>query len=203
MIIETFEELEAIYDAAVPAAAKACDLDYLIPPYVKLIEASPFFVIATCGPEGLDCSARGDPPGFVRVVDDRTIVFPDRRGNNKIDSLRNIIRDPRVSLMFLFPGAGTLLRVNGRARISAHEPLLATFAVGNALPKTAVIVTVEAAFMQCARAIMRSKLWDDEARVDQKSIPSMGDILAYATNGKEGGKEFDEVAQSRMGQSLW
>lgn len=203
MIVETIAQLEAIYNAPVPAAATGSDLSYLIPPYVELIEASPFFVLATSGPEGLDCSARGDPPGFVRVKDERTIMFPDRRGNNKIDSLRNIVCDPRVSLMFLFPGTGMILRLNGRALISTEEALLGSFAMGGAVPRSVVIVTVEAVFLQCARAIMRSKLWDAAAHIDPKSIPSVGDVLACATAGKEGGKQFDELASARMGQSLW
>lgn len=203
MIVETIAQLEAIYNAPVPAAATASDLSYLIPPYVELIEASPFFVLATSGPEGLDCSARGDPPGFVRVKDERTIMFPDRRGNNKIDSLRNIVRDPRVSLMFLFPGTGIILRLNGRALISTEEALLGSFAMAGAVPRSVVIVTVEAVFLQCARAIMRSKLWDAAAHIDPKRIPSVGDVLACATAGKEGGKQFDELASARMGQSLW
>jgi PPOX class probable FMN-dependent enzyme len=130
-------------------------------------------------------------------------MFPDRRGNNKIDSLRNIVRDPRVALMFLIPGSGTILRINGRALVSIEDELRASFRVGNAIPKSVVIVTVEVAFMQCARAIMRSKLWDSQAYPDPKSIPSMGDILAFATNGKEGGKTFDAEAPTRMRQSLW
>ena len=203
MIIQTIEELEEVYNLPVAAMVKACDRDYLIPPYVKLIEASPFFVLATCGPEGLDCSARGDPPGFVRVSDKRTIIFPDRRGNNKIDSLRNIVRDPRVSLMFLVPGTGLILRLNGRAQISTEEALLSSFAVGNAAPKSVVIVTVDVVFMQCARAIMRSKLWDASAHVDPKSIPSMGNILAHVTDGREGGERFDDDAPTRMQRSLW
>ncbi|OYX63290.1 MAG: flavin-nucleotide-binding protein [Sphingomonadales bacterium 32-64-17] len=203
MIIETIEQLESVYDAPVPAAAKVSDLNHLIPPYAKLIEASPFFLLATNGPQGLDCSARGDPVGFVRVTDDRTIMFPDRRGNNKIDSLRNIISDPRVSLLFLVPPTGIILRVNGRARISIAENLLTSFAVGSALPKSVTIVTVEAAFLQCARAIMRSKLWDRSSYADEKAVPTMGDVLAYASKGSEGGKKFDEAAPTRMSQSLW
>ena len=203
MIIQTIEQLEAVYTLPVPAAARAADTDRLIPPFAKLIEASSFFVLATSGPEGLDCSARGDPPGFVRVPDDKTVLFPDRRGNNKIDSLRNMVRDPRVSLMFLIPGTGTILRVNGRAAISIDETLCTSFAVGGVAPKSVVAVTVEAAFMQCARAIMRSKIWDGAAHIDPKNVPSMGDILAYATSGKEGGRTFDEAAPARMGQTLW
>lgn len=203
MIIETIEQLEAVYTAPVPAAAAAADANRLLPPYAALIATSPFFVLATSGPEGLDCSARGDPPGFVRVQDEQTILFPDRRGNNKIDSLRNIVRDPRVSLMFLVPGTGTILRINGRAQVAVDDELCASFSVGSAIPKSVIIVTVEAAFMQCARAIMRSKLWDSSAYPDPKSAPSMGDILAFATDGQEGGRKFDAAAPARMGQTLW
>lgn len=203
MIIETIEQLEAVYTAPIPPAAAAADANRLLGPYAELIAASPFFVLATSGPGGLDCSARGDPPGFVRVQDEQTILFPDRKGNNKIDSLRNIVIDPRVSLMFLVPGTGTILRITGRAQVSVDDELRGSFSVGAAIPKSVIIVTVEAAFMQCARAIMRSNLWDGSTYPDPKSIPSMGDILAFATNGQEGGKDFDAAAPARLRQTLW
>ncbi len=203
MILETIEHLEATYSSAVPAAAKISDLRYLIPPYIKLIEASPFFLMATSGPEGMDCSARGDSPGFVQVRDERTIIFPDRRGNNKIDSLRNIVHDPRVALLFLVPPTGIILRVNGRAQISIAEELLEKFRVGSALPKSVLIVTVEVAMMQCARALMRSKLWDAASYTDPKSIPTVGDVLACASQGRDGGQQFDQAASARMEQTLW
>ena len=203
MFIHSIEELEAVYDMPVPPAAKATEADKLIPPFAKLIEASPFFVLATSGPEGLDCSARGDAPGFVRVEDANTLIFPDRRGNNKIDSLRNIVRDPRVSLMFLAPGTGTILRVNGTARVCIDEALCRSFAIDSATPKSVVIATVEAAYLQCPRALLRSRLWDASAHIDPKSIPSTGDILSYMTRGKEDGKAFDEIAAARMRSTLY
>src|SRR3954471_19654284 len=127
-LITTVQELEAIY--GLPAETSVVkEVDRVTPHYRALIEASPFAILATCGPEGLDCSPRGDLPGFVRVHDDVTLIIPDRRGNNRIDSLRNIIRDPRAALLFLIPGSGSTLRVNGRALVSADPELLASFGV--------------------------------------------------------------------------
>src|SRR6201986_3983478 len=154
-VIATIEQLEAIYgqtnDAStVKVAAR-------VPPsYRMMIEKSPFAALATAGPEGLDCSPRGDLSGFVRIHDDRTLMMPDRRGNNRIDSLRNIVRDPRVALLFLIPGSGTTLRVNGRAHLSAEPDLLASFKVEGKTPRTVIVMTVDEIYFQCARAIVRS-----------------------------------------------
>src|SRR6266446_9944760 len=132
-VIATIEQLEAIYgfpnDASTVKVA-----DRVTPRYRILIEKSPFAALATCGPEGLDCSPRGDLPGFVRVHDEKTLMMPDRRGNNRIDSLRNIVRDPRLALLFLIPGSGSTLRVNGRAQLSVAPGLLASFAVEDKVP---------------------------------------------------------------------
>ena len=135
--------------------------------------------------------------------DEKTLLIPDRRGNNKIDSLRNIIADPRVALLFLIPGTGTILRVNGRACISAEAQLCQSFAVNAALPKSVLIVTVEAAFFQCARALLRSRLWEMDARVAPDAIPSTGDVLSYFSGKAEEGKAFDEAATARMRGTLW
>jgi predicted pyridoxine 5'-phosphate oxidase superfamily flavin-nucleotide-binding protein len=131
MRIETVDALEAIYGAP-NLASTAKVADRITPEYRRLIEASPFLVLATVGPEGLDASPRGDARGLVRLADDRTLLLPDRRGNNRVDSLRNIVRDPRVGLLFLIPGSGTTLRVNGRAHLSIDPDLLASFAVEGA-----------------------------------------------------------------------
>lgn len=203
MFISTMEQLEAIYDAPVPRMAKMAAGASLAPPFIQLIENSSFFVLASVGPEGLDCSARGDPPGFVRVQDEKTILFPDRPGNNKIESLRNIVRDPRVSLLFLVPGCTSILRVNGTARISVDDELLCSFSISGAPPKSVVTVHVEIAYMQCARALMRSRLWEPSSFVDAAMLPSMGDILAYFSSGSDGGKTFDDQAEARMRASLW
>ena len=203
MLIETLDQLQAIYSAPPAPAATVKEVDWITPEYRELIEASPFVALATCGPEGLDCSPRGDGPGFVRVADARTLILPDRRGNNRIDSLRNIVRDPRVGLLFLIPGSGTTFRVNGRAKISADPDLLATFAVAGAAPRTAIILTVEAAYFQCARAIIRSGLWDPARRVDPTTLPTPGDMLAALSAGTVGGKPYDDAWPERAAQSLW
>ena len=131
-------------------------------------------MLATCGPEGLDCSPRGDPPGFVRVVDEHTLLIPDRRGNNRIDSLRNLVRDPRIALLFLIPGVGETMRINGRARISTDPKLTESFAINGKVPKCVLVVTVEKAYFQCTKAIIRSKLWDPASKVDRKTLPTPG-----------------------------
>src|SRR5712691_12226472 len=139
-VISTIEQLEAIYgfpnDASTVKVA-----DRVTPPYRILIEKSPFAALATAGPEGLDCSPRGDLAGFVRIYDDKTLMMPDRRGNNRIDSLRNIVRDPRIALLFLIPGCGNTLRINGRAAISIDRELCASFAMEGKVPRSVIVVT--------------------------------------------------------------
>ena len=159
--VETIEALERIYGdlGAVGEASTTKVADHITPHYRRLIEVAPFVALATVGPEGLDCSPRGDLPGFVRVADPRTLILPDRRGNNRIDSLRNVVRDPRVGLMFLIPGIGNALRVNGRRRVEADPALLDTFAVDGKAPRTALVITVGEVYFQCARALIRSGLW--------------------------------------------
>jgi len=155
--VTTVDELEAIY--GFPGETSTVKVaDGITPSYRVLIENSPFAALATSGPEGLDCSPRGDVAGFVRIHDERTLMMPDRRGNNRIDSLRNIVRDPRVALLFLIPGSGTTLRINGRARVSADPALLASFAVGGKTPRTVIVMEVGEIYFQCARAIVRSDL---------------------------------------------
>jgi PPOX class probable FMN-dependent enzyme len=160
-------------------------------------------VLATCGPEGLDCSPRGDHPGFVRVVDDVTLMLPDRRGNNRIDSLSNIVRDPRVALLFMIPGVGNTLRVNGRAEISADAGLLESFAVDGKAPRSVITVHVETVFFQCARAIVRSDLWNPEKYANPKHLPTTGQILATLSSGQVGGDAYDEEWPERAKNSLW
>jgi PPOX class probable FMN-dependent enzyme len=202
-IVATTEQLEALYSDAPYGPAVFKETDYITPQYRRLIEAAPFAVIATCGPEGLDCSPRGDPPGFVRVADERTLLVPDRRGNNRIDSLRNLVRDPRISLLFLIPGVGETMRVNGRAKISADPRLTESFAFNGKVPKCVLVVTVEKAYFQCTKAIIRSKLWDPKSIVDRKTLPTPGSILAEVTDGKMGGPEHDRVAPERIKETIY
>jgi PPOX class probable FMN-dependent enzyme len=201
--ITTLEDLEALYTPAPVAASMVKVMDHITPDYRALIEVSPFVALATIGPEGLDCSPRGDKPGFIRVADPKTLILPDRRGNNRIDSLRNVVRDPRVALLFLIPGSGTTFRVNGRAVISADPALLDSFTVDGKAPRTAMIVTVEEAYFQCARAIVRSGLWKAEAQVDPTSIPSPGAMLAAVTAGEVGGEVYDREWPDRAAKTMW
>ncbi len=203
MIIETPEQLAAIYDVAPVPASTVKETDHITPHYRALIEASPFVALATVGPEGLDCSPRGDAGAAVRIDGPRTLVMPDRRGNNRIDSLSNIVRDPRVALLFLIPGSGTTFRVNGRAVISADPDLLTSLAVDGQAPRTAIVITVERAYFQCARAVVRSRLWDPATHVDPATLPTAGEILAALSAGEVGGKAYDEEWPARAAKSLW
>ncbi len=178
MIVRSLDELEALYDSPVPPGALIKEVGRITAHYRALIEASPFMALATSGPEGLDCSPRGGEPGFVRVVDEQTLLMPDHRGNNRIDSLRNIVRDPRVALLFLLPGSGTTFRVNGRAAISTDPGLLETFVVEGAPPRSAIVITVDACYIQCPKAILRSHLWNPAHHVDVEALPTSACMLA-------------------------
>ena len=168
-LVTTMSELEALYSEKPYGASLIKEIDHISPQYRTLIEAAPFVVLATNGPDGLDCSPRGDPPGFVRVRDERTLLIPDRRGNNRIDSLRNLVRDPRIALLFLIPGVGETIRIIGRAAISTDPELCASFALHGKTPRCVLVVTAERAYYQCTKAIIRSKLWDPAAKVERAS----------------------------------
>ncbi len=181
----------------------AKEVDYIHPLYARLIEAAPFVALATAGIDGLDVSPRGDGAGFIVVEDEKTLLLPDRRGNNRVDSLRNIIADPRVALLFLIPGVGETFRVNGRAQISVDPELLARFAVDEHNPKSVLIIHVEAVFFQCSRAIVRSKLWDATTKIARESLPSAGAILAALTQDKVDGQQYDRDLPERVATSLY
>ena len=200
--ITDVEALEKLYGAPAGAAV-AKEIDYLHPHYQKLIAASPFFVLATGGADGMDASPRGDAPGFVEVADEKTLLVPDRRGNNRIDSLRNIIANPRVALLFLIPGVGETLRVNGRAEISTDPALLARFNVGGKLPRSVLVVRVDTVFFQCARAIFRAKLWDAERHIERGNLPSLGTIISDITRARFDGKEYDKGLYERLKGALY
>jgi PPOX class probable FMN-dependent enzyme len=201
-VITTVEELEAIYGVTNDASTVKV-ADHVTPLYRVFIEKSPFAALATIGPEGIDCSPRGDLSGFVRIHDEKTLMLPDRRGNNRIDSLRNIVRDPRVALMFLVPGSGNAIRVNGRAHISVDPELLASFKVDDKAPRSVMVMTVEEIYFQCARAIVRSDLWNPDKRVDPKSLPTPGQILAEMSENKVGGEEYDRAWPERAAATMW
>lgn len=201
-IISTVEQLEALY--GLPGETSLVkELDHIIPEYAAFIEASPFVALATSGPEGLDCSPRGDLASFVRIHDPRTVMMPDRRGNNRADSLKNIIRDPRVALLFLVPGSGTTLRVNGRAHISVDAELCASFAVESKPARSVTVIEVEAVYFQCARAIVRSELWNPDRHVDSKSLPTPGQMLAVTSRESIDGAAYDREWPERAKKSMW
>jgi len=200
--VTTMAQLEALYDKPFgPSMVK--EIDHVNAHYRAFIEAAPFFAMATNGPDGLDCSPRGDPPGFVRVADEKTLLIPDRPGNNRIDSLRNLLHDPRISLMFLIPGCGETIRINGRAVISTDPELCKSFVFNDKTPRSVIIVTVERVYYQCAKAIVRSRLWDSTTQVDRKTLPTPGTILAGLTNGAMGGPEHDRTAPERLKATIY
>lgn len=201
--ITSLEQLEALYLPA-PAPASTVKVSRSITPhYRRLIEASPFAALATVGPEGIDCSPRGDKPGFVRIHDDRTLMMPDRRGNNRIDSLRNIVRDPRCAFLFLIPGSGTTMRANGRAFLSTDPGLLESFAVDEKPPRSVIVLEIEELYFQCARAIIRSDIWNPQHHVDPSSLPTPGEILADMTQNQVGGEAYDKAWPERAKQTMW
>src|ERR1700730_19142597 len=164
-LVTSIEALESLYGAP-SGGAVVKEIDHVNAKSRAFTEAAPFCAMATSGPAGLDCTPRGDPPGFVRVKDEKTLLIPDRRGNNRIDSLRNLVADPRISLMFLIPGCGETIRVNGRAAISVDPALRESFIFADKVPRSVIVVTVDRVYFQCAKAIVRSKLWDPAAYVD-------------------------------------
>lgn len=194
--------LEALYGTP-GAASLRKEVDYIHPHYQAFIAASPFMVFASSGPAGLDASPRGDQPGFVEVEDDKTLLIPDRRGNNRIDTLRNIVVDPRVALIFLIPGVGETLRVIGRAYITTNPELLGRFAVDDKLPKSVIVVQVESVYFQCARAVLRSGLWDPSQQVDRNSLPSTGAILEALSQSEIDGVEYDQALPGRLKDTLY
>lgn len=201
-IITTIDELEALYGQP-GETSTVKEADWLTPQYRALMEASPFVALATAGPEGLDCSPRGDAGQAVRIVDDRTVMMPDRRGNNRCDSLRNIVRDERVALLFLIPGSGTTLRLNGTAHLSVDPHLLASFAVKGQAPRSVIVIAIQRVYFQCARAIVRSELWNPERYVDPASLPTPGDILAAMSQARVGGRSYDEEWPERAAKTMW
>lgn len=201
-IVTSIEQLEAIYgETGETSTAKVAD--HVTPSYRRLIEASPFVALATAGPDGLDCSPRGDKGGVVHIHDDKTLMLPDRRGNNRIDSLRNIVRDPRCALLFLIPGSGTTLRANGRAHLSIEPELLARFAVEGKAPRSVLVFEIAELYFQCARAIVRSELWNAARHVDASRLPTPGRILSEMTGERVGGAEYDRAWPERARQTLW
>ena len=201
-VINTIEELEALYDTPVPTSVTK-EIDHISEMHAAYIAAAPFVLIATAGPGGLDCSPRGDPAGFVHVADPHTLLIPDRRGNNRLDTLRNIVVDPRVGLLFLVPGVGVTLRVNGAAVLSTDEDLRSGFAIDGKLPTTVIVVSVTSVYTQCPKALIRSHLWDPERFVDPATLPSVGEIMSAITSGAFDGAAYDQAYPERIRESIY
>jgi hypothetical protein len=178
-VISSEADLRARYRAPSELAIKK-QLDHLDGNCRRFIALSPFLCLATAGEKGTDNSPRGDAPGFVEVLDDRTLLIPDRPGNNRLDSLANIVRNPQVGLLFLIPGVTETLRVNGRARIITTPEILERFAVDGRTPATTILVETQEVFLHCSKALIRSRLWQEDARVDRKVLPSLGRMIAEA-----------------------
>ncbi|MEH6726222.1 MAG: pyridoxamine 5'-phosphate oxidase family protein [Hyphomicrobiales bacterium] len=170
--------------------------------YQRLIQASPFMVMATSGPDGLDCSPRGDSDQAVIIQDQNTLLLPDRKGNNRMDSLRNIIRNPEIALLFLIPGSNTTLRVNGTAVISIDPDLLRQHAMQGKAPRTVVIISIREIYFQCARAVMRADLWNPEAYRSSADLPTPGDIMQELKDDFDG-TYYDKEWPNRAQESMW
>ncbi|MCS4241396.1 PPOX class probable FMN-dependent enzyme [Rhizobium sp. BIGb0125] len=200
-IIQSVEELQAIYNG-VSEASVAKVTERLTAEYRLMIENSPFVALATVGPEGMDCSPRGDRGGVVRVADDKTVLLPDWRGNNRIDSLLNVVRDPRVALMFLIPGSNTTMRINGHGQVSIDPALLESFVMDGKHPRTVLVVSIDEVYFQCARALMRSELWNPEHFVDPATLPTPGTLLkaAKADFDKD---TYDSTWAARAAVTMW
>lgn len=201
-IIRDETALAALYDKP-SAAAVVKEVSVIHPHYQSMIAASPFVMLATIGPEGLDASPRGDPAGFVHVLDEKTLLIPDRRGNNRIDSLRNIVRDPRVALLFLIPGIGETLRVNGRAHVSVAPELIGRFPSRGTLPRSVIVVHAESVYFQCPKALVRSELWNPAKHISRSALPSTGSILADITAGWVNGEQYDHEYPERIRATMY
>ncbi|MGA7776135.1 MAG: pyridoxamine 5'-phosphate oxidase family protein [Paraburkholderia sp.] len=201
-MLTTIEQLETLYGEPHERAVRK-EIPYVNEDYRAFIEFAPFVVLATAGPEGLDCSPRGDAPGFVRIIDERTLAIPDRVGNNRIDSLRNIIVEPHLALLFVVPGVGETLRVNGRGRISADPALLESFAVDGKPPRTVLFVDVDTVYFHCSKALARSKLWDPARHVERARLPSAGAIHRRLNGETFDARAYDLELVERLRTSLY
>lgn len=200
-VVRTVAELEAIYGET-SEASRIKVSHRLTEGYRRLVEASPVVALATCGPEGLDCSPRGDPGQVISIRDDRTLLLPDRRGNNRIDSLRNIVRDGRVALLFLIPGSNSTLRVNGTAEISVEPELLASLAMEGKPPRSAIVITIGEVYFQCARALMRARIWEQQAWPNVSALPTAGNLMRELKHDFDG-QTYDREWPERAKNSLW
>src|SRR6202790_932474 len=202
LIVRDEAELAEMYGPALERSVRK-QLDHLDDLCRAFIAASPMLIIGSQGPTAADNSPRGDVPGFVKVADDHTLLIPDRRGNNRLDTLHNLVRNPKVGLIFLVPGVNETFRVNGEAVISRDPALTEQFVMQGQAPRTVIVVTVKEAYIQCSRALVRSDLWNPEKRAAPGAIPTMGTMLAQHTRGVVNAQAFDEEAKARVPTTLY
>ena len=202
-VIETAEQLRSSYGEPSERAARK-SLDHLDRHCRRFIALSRFAVLASAGADGrVACAPRGDPAGFVAVLDDRTVLLPDRLGNNRVDSLRNVLESPYVGLLFLIPGVNETLRLNGRASLTTDPSLLEPLSVKGRAPRSGLVIEVEEVFLQCTKALVRSRLWADESRVDRKAVlPSFGQMLADHV-GLPDGEAVEREVQARIRKTMY
>ena len=198
-IITTISELEALYDNASSASLDKVT-PVITPMYRTWIEASRFCILSTVGTEGTDATPRGDDGPVVRITDSKTLLMPDWRGNNRLDNLRNIVIDPRISLMFMIPGNCNLVRINGTAKLTADPELCASFAKKDIHPRIVIVITVDELYFQCAKAIMRSGLWNGTD--DTLNIPTAGDLIKEIQKNFDG-ETYDNSYLDHASQTIW
>ena len=199
--IQNLKQLLTLYGQPVETAIIK-ELDYISDHYRMFIEKSSFVVVATNGLDGLDCSPRGDPAGFVRVQDKKTVLMPDRRGNNRIDSLRNLMHDPRISLLFLLPGLGRTMRINGRATLVIDPQLRQSFAIRGKVPATVVVIEVDRIYTQCPKAVIRADLWNPNQFINPSELPSSGTMTQALVDSFDG-KQYDETYSERLKRTIY
>jgi PPOX class probable FMN-dependent enzyme len=198
--IASVEELERHYGTPRGAAILKVT-PRLTPAYRAWIARSRLCILSTVGPEGTDASPRGDEGPVVAELDPATLALPDWRGNDRIDSLRNIVRDPRISVMFLVPGANNVVRVNGAARVTTDAALCARFARDGRHPRSVIVIAIAEIYSQCARALMRASTWDGVPRAE--GLPTVGEMLRDATDGQFDGESYDASWAARARDTMW
>jgi len=201
--IDSIQELEDLYGLPHETALKK-QTNFIVEPGRTFIAASPFLILATSGAKGVDCSPKGDAPGFVQLLDENTLLIPDRPGNKRVDGMKNILQNSKVGIIFLIPGSGVTYRVNGDATISTDPKLLDRFLVGGKRPCAVVVVKVEEAFHHCPKAFVRSSLWGKEGTLVDSQVPNIGTFAAYRDGGNEAyAKKYEADYQKRVKETLY
>lgn len=204
--ITSLEMLQQRYAAPVSERAIWKEIDHIDDLYRQFIEASPFLILSTHGERGVDCSPRGDSPGFVRVAGPNCIQIPDRKGNNRLDSMRNILANGEVGIIFLIPNVGETIRVSGSAEILIDDALCQSFAVNNKPATSVLSVNVQKAYYQCQKALLRSRLWDPESHVERASLPTAGQMAQHFSE-RQGqafdGQAYDEGYSEYMRKNMY